>query len=333
MDKIDIIVPCFNEEKVLSIFYNSINQVCKKMPGLMIDLIFIDDGSTDSTLERLKKIARNDSKVHYISFSRNFGKEAAIFAGLKASNGNYVVIMDVDLQDPPELLPNMYKEIISNNIDCVSTRRVSRKGEPPIRSIFAHVFYRLINKITQVEIVDGARDYRIMTRQMVNAILSMPEYNRFSKGIFSWVGFKTQWMEYENVERADGETKWSFWNLLKYSIEGVIGFTTAPLAFASIVGVIIFLLSIILIIYIVIKTLIWGDPVAGWPAMACIILFVGGIQLFCLGISSQYLARTYLEVKRRPIFITRESNLSEIYNIHEKDLTENAQKNTGFTAI
>lgn len=244
-----------------------------------------------------------DDRIHFISFSRNFGKEAAIFAGLEASNGNYVVIMDVDLQDPPKLLNEMYQAIKEEKYDCVATRRVDRKGEPKIRSFFARLFYRIINKISKVEIVDGARDYRFMTRQMVNAIISMKEYNRFSKGIFGWVGFKTKWIEFENIERAAGKTKWSFWKLFVYSIEGIAAFSTVPLAFVSFLGIIISILSLLGMIFIFIRTIVWSDPVSGWPSMICIITMLGGIQLLCLGIIGYYLSKTYLETKKRLIYI------------------------------
>lgn len=310
MAKISIIVPCYNEEKALPFFYDAITEQSEKMSEIDFEYIFIDDGSKDKTLEKLRELSEKDKRVRYVSFSRNFGKESAMFAGLKESKGDFVAIMDADLQDPPFLLQEMYNSIISEGYDCVATRRVTRKGEPKIRSFFARAFYRLINKISQTEIVDGARDYRLMTRQMVDAILSMQEYNRFSKGIFSWVGFKTKWIEYENIERVAGETKWSFWKLFLYSLDGIVAFSTAPLAVASVVGAIMFIISIILIIVVVVKTLIWGDPVAGWPSMICIILLVGGIQLLCVGISSQYIAKTYMEVKKRPIYITRETESS-----------------------
>lgn len=307
MDKISIVVPCYNEEEALPFFYREMEKLGDDMNEVAFEFLFVDDGSKDGTLDVLRGLAQKDGRVRYVSFSRNFGKESAMYAGFQKATGDYIAIMDADLQDPPELLPQMYREIRQEGYDCVATRRVTRRGEPPVRSFFARAFYRLINRMSQIEIVDGARDYRLMTRQMMNAILSMAEYNRFSKGIFSWVGFDTKWIEYENVERVAGETKWSFWKLFKYSIEGVVGFTTAPLAFASIIGVIMFLVSAAMIIWIIVKTLIWGDPVAGWPALACIILFVGGIQLFCTGISNQYVAKTYLEVKRRPIYIEKET--------------------------
>ena len=307
MAKISIIVPCYNEEQALPFFYDAITEQSKKMSYVDFEYIFVNDGSKDKTLAKLRELSEKDERVRYVSFSRNFGKESAMYAGLKESTGDYVAIMDADLQDPPHLLSEMYELITNEDYDCVATRRVTRKGEPKIRSFFARMFYRMINKTSQTEIVDGARDFRLMTRQMVDAILSMPEYNRFSKGIFSWVGFNTKWLEYENIERVAGETKWSFWKLFLYSIDGIIAFSTAPLAIASVIGAIMFILSIILIILVIVKTLVWGDPVSGWPSTICVILFIGGIQLLCLGISSQYLAKTYLEIKKRPIYITKET--------------------------
>ncbi len=308
MDKISIVVPCYNEQEALPFFYQAITEQAAKMPQAAFELVFVDDGSTDATLAVLRALATEDERVKYVSFSRNFGKEAAMYAGFQTATGDYIGVMDADLQDPPYLLEQMFAELRQGGYDCVATRRVTRKGEPMIRSFFARTFYRMINRMTQTKIVDGARDYRLMTRQMLEAVLQLCEYNRFSKGIFSWVGFETKWLEYENVKRVAGETKWSFWKLLMYSIEGFVGFTTAPLAIASIIGVLMFLVSAVLIVIIVIKTLIWGDPVAGWPTLACIILLVGGIQLFCTGISNQYLAKMYLEVKKRPIYITKERN-------------------------
>ena len=271
------------------------------------EYLFVNDGSKDKTLEILRDLAKKDKKVRYISFSRNFGKEAAMMAGLEGANGDYISIMDADLQDPPSLLPKMYKLIKEEGYDCVGTRRVTRKGEPPIRSFFARCFYKLINKMSKVEMVDGARDYRLMTRQMVDAIISLKEYNRYSKGLFSFVGFKTKWLEYVNIERVAGETKWSFWKLFKYAIEGIVAFTTLPLAIATFIGLLFFVLSIVFILFILVKTILFGDPVSGWPSLACIILFVSGIQLFCLGILGEYLSKTYLETKKRPIYIVKET--------------------------
>ncbi len=305
MKTVSIIVPCYNEEEAAPIFYREFFRRTAEM-DCQWELWFVDDGSTDGTLAELRALRSQDERVHFISFSRNFGKESAMYAGLEAATGDYVAIMDVDLQDPPELLPGMLTSIQEEGYDCVATRRVTRKGEPPIRSFFARQFYRLINRISKTEIVDGARDFRLMTRQMVDSILSLKEVSRFSKGIFSWVGYRTKWLEYENVERVAGETKWNFWKLFLYSIDGITAFSTAPLAIASITGVVFCGVSILLMLYFFIKTLIWGDPVAGFPAMICIILFLGGIQLFCVGILGQYLSKTYLETKRRPIYIARE---------------------------
>lgn len=305
MKTVSVIVPCYNEEEAAPIFYREFFRRTAEM-DCRWELWFVDDGSTDGTLAELRALRSQDERVHFISFSRNFGKESAMYAGLEAATGDYVAIMDVDLQDPPELLPGMLTSIQEEGYDCVATRRVTRKGEPPIRSFFARQFYRLINRISKTEIVDGARDFRLMTRQMVNSILSLKEVSRFSKGIFSWVGYRTKWLEYENVERVAGETKWNFWKLFLYSIDGITAFSTAPLAIASITGVVFCGVSILLMLYFFIKTLIWGDPVAGFPAMICIILFLGGIQLFCVGILGQYLSKTYLETKRRPIYIARE---------------------------
>lgn len=305
MKTVSVIVPCYNEEEAAPIFYREFFRRTAEM-DCRWELWFVDDGSTDGTLAELRALRSQDERVHFISFSRNFGKESAMYAGLEAATGDYVAIMDVDLQDPPELLPGMLTSIQEEGYDCVATRRVTRKGEPPIRSFFARQFYRLINRISKTEIVDGARDFRLMTRQMVDSILSLKEVSRFSKGIFSWVGYRTKWLEYENVEREAGETKWNFWKLFLYSIDGITAFSTAPLAIASITGVVFCGVSILLMLYFFIKTLIWGDPVAGFPAMICIILFLGGIQLFCMGILGQYLSKTYLETKRRPIYIARE---------------------------
>lgn len=305
MKKLSVIVPCLNEEEAVPLFYEAFLKETADMP-VDFELLFIDDGSTDATVDAFRTLRARDLRVHYISFSRNFGKESAMYAGMEASTGDYIAIMDVDLQDPPSLLPAMLKGVEEEGFDCVATRRVTRKGEPRIRSFFARAFYRLINRISKTEIVDGARDFRLMTRQMVNSILSLKEVGRFSKGIFSWVGYRTKWLEYENVERVAGETKWSFWKLLLYSIDGIIGFSTAPLAIASVVGVVFCVLAFVLILYFFFKTLIWGDPVAGFPATICIVLLMGGIQLFCVGILGQYLSKTYLETKHRPIYIARE---------------------------
>ena len=308
---ISVIVPCYNEQDVLHLFYDEISFVAGKMSAYDFEFIFVNDGSRDNTLKICKELAAKDERVKYISFSRNFGKEAGIYAGFEKAKGDLVCMMDADLQDPPALLPEMVKVIEEDGYDSVATRRVTRKGEPPIRSFFAGMFYKLMNKISKTEIVDGARDYRLMTRQFVNSLLSMGEYNRFSKGLFGWVGYQTKWLEYENVERAAGETKWSFWKLLLYSIEGIMAFSTVPLAISAVMGILFCAMAFVLILFIIVKTLAFGDPVAGWPSTACIILFVGGVQLFCVGILGQYLAKTYLEVKGRPIYICKETNIEE----------------------
>ena len=310
MRKISIIVPCYNEEESISYFYKEINKVSKKMKT-DFEFIFVNDGSSDKTIDVIKKHNKKDKRVKYISFSRNFGKEAAIYAGLNLSSGDYVAIMDADLQDPPKLLPEMLNIIENEKYDSVGTRRVTRKGEPRIRSFCARMFYKIINKMAKIEMVDGARDYRLMTRQMVNSILDLKEYNRYSKGLFSFVGYKTKWLEYENINRVAGETKWSFWKLFSYAIEGITAFSTAPLAFASLMGVIFCVISFVMIAFIIIRTLVNGDPTPGWPSLVCIIFFVSGIQLFCLGIIGQYLSKTYLETKKRPIFIIKETNINE----------------------
>ena len=314
MEKISVVVSCYNEEKALPLFYEEMERVRKQDFDGIVDFeyIFVNDGSKDNTLKIIKELRAKDNKVRYVSFSRNFGKEAAMYAGLEASTGDYVTLMDADLQDPPALLRQMYDTIKNEGYDCVGTRRVTRKGEPPIRSFFARMFYKIINKMSDIEMVDGARDYRLMTRQMVNAIINMKEYNRYSKGLFSFVGFKTKWIEYENVERVAGETKWSFWKLLRYAIEGITAFSTTPLIISSVVGLVFCLIAFLMIILIIVRTMIFGDPTSGWPSLVCIIFFVSGIQLFSLGIIGQYLSKTYLEVKNRPIYIIRETEKEEI---------------------
>ena len=312
MKKISVIVPCYNEQEAIPFFYDEIVKISKIMENdAEFEYLFINDGSKDKTINVLRELAKRDERVKYVSFSKNFGKEAAMYAGLENSSGDYIAVMDVDLQDPPELLVQMFQDLESGEYDCVATRRVSRKGEPPIRSLFAKLFYSMINKISKTEIVDGARDDRLMTRQMVDAILEVKEYNRFSKGIFSWVGFNTKWLEYENVERRAGETKWSFWKLLKYSLDGIVAFSTVPLSIASILGLLLCFIAFVLIIVIVVKTLAFGDPVAGYPSLMCVILFVGGVQLFCMGILGKYLSKTYLETKKRPIYLVKEENIDE----------------------
>ena len=307
MSLLSVIVPCYNEEENIALFYEELirNTGFLAEHHMELEVVYVDDGSRDGTVSEVKKLREKDERVHLVSFSRNFGKEAAMFAGLENCDGEYVVIMDADLQDPPSLLPEMFS-YMREGYDSVATRRVTRKGEPPIRSFFARMFYRLMRRISKTEIVDGARDYRLMTRQMVDAILSMREYNRFTKGIFGWVGFRTKWMEYENVERARGETKWNFWKLFLYSLDGIAAFSTVPLMFASVVGVFFCVVAFLMILFIIVRKLIFGDPVSGWPSLVCIILMTSGVQFFCTGILGQYLAKTYLEVKNRPIYLVRE---------------------------
>lgn len=307
MKLISAIVPCYNEEDNVYPFYEEFikNQAFFKNKEMDFELIYVDDGSKDHTVDEVRKLIEKDKRVHLLSFSRNFGKEAAIYAGLEKSRGDYVVFLDADLQDPPSLLPEMFS-YLEKGYDSVATRRVTRKGEPKIRSFFARCFYRLMKKISKTEIVDGARDYRLMTRQVVDAILSMPEYNRFTKGIFGWVGFETKWLEYENIERKHGETKWSFWKLFVYSIEGITSFSTAPLAFAAFIGVLFCVLAFAFIVFTIVRAAVFGDKTSGWPSLVCIIMLVSGVQLFCMGIIGQYLAKTYLEVKRRPIYLIKE---------------------------
>lgn len=302
---ISIVVPCYNEEPALGAFYEAITKVSQEMATVDFEFVFVDDGSRDGTLREIENLRKKDERVRFVSFSRNFGKEAAILAGLDYAQGDYVATMDADLQDPPALLPAMYDAVKSGDYDCVATRRVSREGEPPIRSFFARMFYRLINKMSKIEMVDGARDYRLMTRQMVDAIIQMREYNRYSKGLFSFVGFKTKWIEYKNVQRVAGETHWSFWKLFVYAIDGICAFSTVPLVLAAVLGLFFCLVAFVLIVAIIIKTLLYGDPVSGWPSTICVILMVGGVQLLALGIIGEYLAKTYLETKHRPIYIIK----------------------------
>lgn len=307
---ISLIVPCYNEEESMPLFYQEASRVAAEMGkshGAEFEFIFIDDGSRDGTLRVARELHAQDARVRYVSFSRNFGKEAGIYAGLQAAKGDYVATMDADLQDPPALLPAMLDTLLDGEYDCAATRRTTRAGEPPIRSFFARLFYRLIHKISDADIVDGARDYRLMRRAVVDAILSMREYNRFSKGIFGWVGFRTKWIPFVNVERVAGETKWSFWKLFRYSLEGIVAFSTVPLALASVLGVLLCLIAFVFILVVLVKTLAFGDPVGGWPSMICVILFLGGVQLLCIGILGQYLSKTYLETKRRPIYLVRET--------------------------
>lgn len=310
---ISVVVPCYNEEQALPYFIQEIQRVAALMAEKQVDLevLLVNDGSRDGTLTLLRQYAKQYQNVRYLSFSRNFGKEAAMYAGLEHARGDYVAMMDADMQDPPALLPQMYDILQTGEYDSVATRRVSRKGEPPIRSFFARMFYKLINRISDADIVDGARDYRLMSRPMVDAILSMKEYNRFSKGIFGWVGFRTHWLPYENVERVAGETKWSFFKLFRYSLEGIVAFSTAPLAIASVLGLLVCLVAVVALVVVLVKTVAFGDPVAGWPSMMCIILFLGGIQLLTMGIMGQYLAKTYLETKKRPIYLLAEESPSK----------------------
>ncbi len=306
MEKISIVVPCYNEEDALKIFYDKITEISEKIDA-NFEYVFVDDGSSDNTLNEMKQLSKKDERVKFVSFSRNFGKESAMYAGLKKATGDYVALMDVDLQDPPELLEEMYKTVRSGEYDCVATKRKTRKGEPIIRSLFSKMFYKLINKMTTTEIIDGARDYRLMSRKMVDSVLELSEYNRFSKGIFSWVGYKTKWLSYNNIERSAGKTKWNFWKLFKYSIEGITSFSTIPLVMSAVFGMLLCLVSFIMILIIIGKTLIYGDPVSGWPSTVCIILFVSGIQLFFLGIIGEYMAKAYMEIKNRPIYIVKET--------------------------
>ncbi len=308
MEKISVVVPCYNEEETVSIFYQEITKTIEKMKKqVTFELIFINDGSKDKTLEKIRELALKDKKVRYISFSRNFGKEAAMLAGLEHATGDYITTMDVDLQDPPELLEEMYRLIKEEKYDCVATKSTSRNGYSFFRKFCTKWYYRIIQKFSKIEMVSGARDFRLMTRQMVNAVLSMKEYNRYSKGLFSFVGFDTKWIEYENQERVAGTTKWSFWKLFTYAFDGITAFSTMPLVLSAFLGVLFCLIAFILILIIILKTLVWGDPVSGWPSLACIIFLVSGVQLFCLGISGYYLSKTYLETKARPIYIIKET--------------------------
>lgn len=309
MTLLSIVVPCYNEEETILSFYQEVMKIKEQMPPLNFEFIFVNDGSSDNTLKQLKILENKDPKqVKYLSFSRNFGKEAALYAGLKHATGDLITVMDADLQDPPSLLPEMYRLITEQNYDCIGTRRKNREGEPKIRSFFAKKFYKIINKISDVQIVDGARDFRLMTRQMVDAILELQEYNRFSKGLFSWVGFDTFYLEYENVERQEGKSSWSFGQLFMYSLDGIIAFSEFPLIISAFVGMLSFILSIIALLFIVVRALIFGDPTSGWPSLVCIILALGGLQLFCLGILGQYLGKTFLETKKRPIYILKEKS-------------------------
>lgn len=318
MKLLSVIVPCYNEEENVRDFYD---ELCKnteyfKKKQIAFEILYVDDGSKDRTVLEVKKLCAEDERVRLVSFSRNFGKEAAIYAGLQKCRGDLAVLMDADLQDPPSLLPEMYS-YIEQGYDSVATRRVTRKGEPLIRSFFARMFYRLMNRISRTEIVDGARDYRLMTRQVVDAILAMSEYNRFTKGIFGWVGYETKWLEYENIERRKGETKWSFWKLFLYSLEGIIAFSTAPLTIASVMGVLFCMLAFAMIVFTIVRKILFDDPTSGWPSLVCIIMMVSGVQLFCLGILGQYLSKTYMEVKKRPIYLVKEETGGEAWGESE----------------
>ena len=318
MSLLSVIVPCYNEEESVALFYQELtkNDTFFKEKDIELELLYIDDGSKDGTVREVKKLIEADPRVHIISFSRNFGKEAAMYAGLSYADGDYVAIMDVDLQDPPELLPKMYEMVKSGICDSVATKRSDRTGEPVIRSFLSENFYKFINKISKTQLVYGARDYRIMCRKMVDAVLQMSEYNRFSKGIFSWVGFKTEWLEYENVNRIAGETKWSFWGLFKYAVDGIINFSETPMSLASGLGIFLTIFSFLMVIFIIIRKEIFGDPVAGWPSLACIIIFIAGLQFLCMGIMGKYIAKTYLEVKNRPHYIVSETNKDHVDPIH-----------------
>ena len=316
MKKVNLIVPCYNEAEALPLFKDELNKVIQTLDQYTFEILLINDGSTDTTLSVMKEICDTDSHYKYISFSRNFGKEAAMYAGFCNSDGDYAAIMDADMQDPPALLPDMLHCLETEDYDSVATRRVSRIGEPKIRSFFARNFYKLINKISDADVVDGARDFRLMKRDMVDSIVAMCEYNRFSKGIFGWIGFKTKWLEYENVNRIAGETKWSFWGLFKYAVDGIINFSETPMSLASGLGIFLTIFSFLMVIFIIIRKEIFGDPVAGWPSLACIIIFIAGLQFLCMGIMGKYIAKTYLEVKNRPHYIVSETNKDHVDPIH-----------------
>lgn len=308
---ISVVVPCYNEQGALPFYYDKMKEVMALLPELSFEIIIVDDGSTDGTLETVKQLAKSDDRIRYISFSRNFGKEAAMYAGLKNASGKYTAIMDADLQDPPEMLPKMYRVITEEGYDAVGTRRVTRKGEPPVRSFFARKFYKIMSRISKANMVDGARDYRLMNRKYVDALLSLGEYNRFSKGLFGWVGFKVKWLEFENVNRIAGETKWSFGQLFLYSLDGIVAFSNVPLYMASIAGIGSFIAAIAAMIFIIVRRLVFGDPVAGWASTVVIILFIGGIQLLSIGILGLYLSKLYLEAKKRPIYLLDETNIKD----------------------
>ncbi len=309
MSELTVIVPCMNEEEAIPLFYDELISKTEflKGRGIGLNILFIDDGSTDGTVSVVRSLHEKDERVHLISFSRNFGKEAAMYAGLKAADTEYAVIMDADLQDPPALLEEMFS-YIDQGYDSVATRRVTRKGEPPIRSFFARRFYKLMRKLSDTEIMDGARDYRLMTRQYIDAVLALSEYNRFTKGIFGWVGYETKWIDFENVDRSAGKTKWSFWKLVIYSIEGITAFSTKPLVMSSLIGIFFCFLAFVMVVFIIVRRLVFGDPVAGWASTVTIIVFLSGVQFFCTGILGQYIAKAYLEVKNRPLYLKNEKN-------------------------
>ena len=308
MNLLSIVVPCFNEEESVGIF---LKEIQKALVGYNFEIIYINDGSSDNTLKNIKDISNENPNIKYISFSRNFGKESAIYAGLQNASGDLICVMDVDLQHPPDLLPEMIETISNEDYDIVAARRVSRKGEPAIKSFFSRLFYKLFNRISEMDLVEGATDYRMMTRQVVDSILQLTEYNRFSKGLFHWVGFNTKWIDYENVERFAGETTWSFWGLVKYSVEGIVAFTTLPLSISTLLGTIISVIAFIYMVFIIAKYLLYSDPVQGFATIMCGILLLGGIQLLSIGVLGKYLEKTYIETKNRPIFIVKESNIDD----------------------
>jgi glucosyltransferase len=320
LKQISILVPCYNEEENIRPFWEEIRRVFREFfsEHYTLELLYIDDGSRDGTLERIRELAEEDPDVKYLSFSRNFGKEAALYAGLEHASGDYVAVMDVDLQDPPSLLPEMAEALESGEYDVAATRREDRKGEPPVRSFFARLFYRLIRKISDVDIVDGARDFRLMTRQYVESLLELKEYNRFSKGLFGWVGYRVKWIAYENIKREKGSTKWSFWKLFLYSIDGIVAFSVVPAVMAAAFGAVFCVAAFLFLFVVFVRAMIYGDPVAGWPSLVCIILFVSGIQFFFMGVLGEYMAKTYMEVKRRPVYLCRESNLEPVKGEKER---------------
>lgn len=311
MPLLSLIVPCYNEQEALHPFMKELTRVTSSLADVKTEVILVNDGSSDNTLSAIRELAGQYDCVRYISFSRNFGKESAMLAGFTAAKGDYVAVMDADLQDPPALLPDMLRAVREEGFDCAGTRRTTRKGEPPIRSFFARMFYRLINLVSHTQLVDGARDYKLLSRKAVDALLSMPEYNRFSKGLYEWIGFRTKWLEFQNVERVAGETKWSFWKLFKYSLEGIVAFTTFPLAIASMLGMLCMLVALVIIVTLCVRQILWHSSVDGWTSMVCIIVLLSGLQLFCAGIIGQYISKMYLEIKRRPHYIIAEQSESD----------------------